>query len=277
MLRLLTLEGLYRFGRLFGSVEWLINYKRRRRFAAALERVLGRRPSAAEHRRATREYFQQTRCDKLFYLIVDCLPRTRAVSLYTINGREAIDRAVARGRGVYVALSHHGPHHVAAMLMTLCGYKVAGVRDRQEGGIRRYMQARWDRRFPELGRMRVLYADSYPRDLYRCFQDGYVVGSAMDVSRVRHPNQKTEKVTVFGETRAFLSGPLRVAIRCGVPVVQGFIVPERGFRYRLEIVQTLFDPANAGEEDAAVRDAMRQYAANVERYVRNRPVLLTRV
>ena len=36
----LSLPGLYRFGRCLGTLEWLVNYKRRRRFTAALKRVL---------------------------------------------------------------------------------------------------------------------------------------------------------------------------------------------------------------------------------------------
>ncbi len=46
------------------------------------------------------------------------------------------------------------------MLLALNGYKTAGVRDRNEGPLRRYVQGRFDRRHPEFQRMRVLFADS---------------------------------------------------------------------------------------------------------------------
>jgi len=67
-----------------------------------------------------------------------------------------------------------------------------------------------------------------------------------------------------------------VAIRCGAPVIQTFIVPEPGFRYRLDIVATLVDPADGLDEDAAVASAMQTYAANLEKYIREQPALLTR-
>ena len=276
MLLLLSVGGLYRFGRVFGTAEWLINYRRRRRFAAALRQVLGREASGAERRRWTREHFMRSRCDKLFYLVFDRIPRGKAMTLLSITNPELLDQALSRGRGVYMAMSHHGALHVVSLLLALLGYKTAGVRDRQEGALRRYVQLRFDRRYPEFARMRVLYADSYPREIYRCLSEGYVLGSAMDVNRVRHPNQRTEAVTVFGETRLFPSGPLRIAHRCRAPVLQAFVLPENGFRYRLEIVEMLMDPDLSRDEDEAVVAAMRTYATNVERYVGDSPSLLTR-
>lgn len=272
-----TLSGLYRFGQLFGTLEWLINYKRRRRFNGALKRVLGRRLTDADRRRWTRDHFVKTRCDKLFYLVFDRIPRERAMSLFTVENESALEAAFARGRGVYSAMSHHGSLHIVPLLLALRGYKIVGVRDRREGGLRRFVQRRLDLRYPEFQRMRVLYADSYPREIYRSLQDGYLVGSAMDVSRVRLPHQKTEEVTVFGETRAFLTGPLRIALRCGATVFQGFIRSDPGFRYHLEFIGPLVDPDTVQDEDAAVTAAMRTYAANVERFIRTTPSMMTRL
>ena len=277
LLKVLSLSGLYRFGQMFGTVEWLINFKRRRRFAQALTRILGRKPTGAERRRETRSYFVRSRCDKLFYLILDCVPRDTAIGLLTIGNKDLLDAPLARGGGVYLAMSHHGAQHVVALLMALNGYKTAAVRDRKEGGIRRYVQSRFDKRYPEFERTRWLFADSYPREIFRCLRDGFVLGSAMDVSRVRSDHLKTEDVTIFGEPRRFLSGPLRVARRCRVPVLQTIVASEPGFRYRLDLVDTLLDPDNAGTEDEAVRTAMRKYVDNLERAVRAAPSLISRI
>jgi lauroyl/myristoyl acyltransferase len=277
MLFLLSRRGLYRFGRLFGTLEWLANYRRRRRFHRALEKVLGERPAAATRRQATREFFMHSRCNKLFYLISDCLAPDEAAGLMTIENQALLDEALARGHGVYLAMSHHGPHHVAAMLLAMKGYKVAGVRDRHEGGIRRFIQERFDRLHRESQRMRVIFADSFPREIYRCFKEGYVLGSAMDVSRRRRENQKAEAVTVFGQERHFLTGPLRIALRCRTPVIQAFILPERDFRFRFQMVEMLIDPDEMTDEEATVREAMRTYAGHVERFVRATPSLLSRV
>ena len=276
LLKCLSVRGLYRFGRAFGTFEWMIDHKRRKRFVNALSRVWGRAPTGRERRRAAREYFAQSRCDKLFYLVLDRIPRSRATALLSITNRTILDDALSRGHGVYIALSHHGPLHVVAMLLSLCGYKTAGVRDRHEGPLRRYVQRRLDLTYPDFQRARFIFADAYPREIFRCLRDGYVLGSAIDVSRVRSANQKIETVTVFGERRPFLSGPLRVAYRCKAPVLQAFVLPEPGFRYRLEVVEMLIDPDTASDESVAVGEAMRKYARNVEAFIAASPSLLTR-
>ncbi len=280
LLRVLSIRGLYLFARGFGTLEWLINYKRRRRFGVALARILDAPPSSAERRRATREHFCQSRCDKLFYLVMDCIPREKAVSLFTIENQHLLDDALARGRGVYIALSHNGPHHTAGNLFALTGYKITGVRDRREGGIRRFVQDRFDRKYPEFRRMQLLFADSFPRDIYRCFKEGYVLASAIDVSRKRSETQRTVEVETPGGKRSFLTGPLYIAIRCGAPVIQGFAVPYPGFRYGLKLVEVLIDPDDVGERsetDAVVRRAVEKYAANLEKHIRSAPTLITRV
>lgn len=277
LLVILSLRGLYAFGQAMGTLEWAINYKKRRRFAQALDRLLGRRSTFAERRRHGRAYFARLRCDKIFCLILDRLPRERAASLLTIENRPLLDGALQRGRGAYIALSHHGPHHVCAMLMALCGYKVAGVRDRNEGGLRRFLAERHARFFPDITPIRMLFADAFPRDIYRCFQDGYVLGSAMDVSKTRHPNQRVEAVEFLGETRNFVTGPLRVAHRCGATVFQGAISSEAGFRYKLVLESVLIDPENPAPEDAAVSHAARQYAVRAQAQMKELPSQITRV
>ena len=187
----------------------------------------------------------------------------------TVTNVELLEASLQLGRGVYLAMSHHGPLHVGAMLFCVQGYKTVGVRDRNEGAIRRYVQRRFDLRYPEFRRMRVLFADHFPREIYRCFQEGYVVASAMDVSRVRDPSQRMVEVEAFGERRSFLSGPLHVAYRCKATVLQAFVVPEREFRYRVEITQRLMDPNTEEAEDVDVPRAMHVYAANVESFVRH--------
>jgi lauroyl/myristoyl acyltransferase len=277
LLLVLGLNGLYRFGQAFGTLEWSLNYKRRRKFARAMKRIWGRKPTARERRLHTRRFFMRTRCDKLFYLIFDRIPRDRAAALLTFSDKAVLDEALANGRGIYLAMSHHGAQHVLGMLLALLGYKPAAVRDRNESGLRRFVQARFDEKYPEFGRMRVLYADSYPREIFRCLEEGYIVGSAMDVSRVRADHQKFEEVTIFGERRPFLSGPVSVAMRRKTAVLQAFVVSQPGFRYRMEIVETLYHPKTDGDDAATLSRAMQTYAANVERFVTQSPSQLSRI
>lgn len=272
--RCFSLKGLYLFGRFFGTCEWLINYKRRRRFRMHFERVFGRSRHTRERssiRRACLRHFTRTRCDKLFYLIFDKLPREKILRRVRFHGKEILDEALKRNKGAYFCMSHVGSHHVSVLLMALMGYRVAGVRDRNEGAIRRYVQEQYDETFPEFRTIRMLYADTFPRDIYRCFQDGFILGSALDVTRDRGSHLRTATVTMFGQRREFLTGPVRIALRCGAPILQGFVVSRKNFYFHLIVEGPLIDPDTATDEPEAVNQVMQRYADNIAHHLTQHP------
>lgn len=274
--KVLTLDGLYAFGRGFGTLEWCINYKRRRAFAGRLEPVFGAELTSGLRRRATLRHFQLSRCDKIFYLILDMLPREKVLKRFHIEGVELLDAGLRHGNGVYVTLSHHGAHHIAGLCGALRGYRVAGVRDRREGPIRRFIQRKYDQKYAELRSVRIFFADAYPRELYRCLKDNFVLASALDVHRSREAHQKTIPVTVFGGQRDFLTGTLQIALRCGSTVLQCFVLSEPGFHYRVKLIGPLVPPERNGETPEVIAEAMRTYAANIEAYSRQYPAHISR-
>jgi lauroyl/myristoyl acyltransferase len=271
--RCFSLTGLYLFGQFFGTCEWLINFKRRRRFMQNLLMVYGNPPDGLPPtaRGACRQHFMRTRCDKLFYLIFDKLPREKILKRIKFHDRHIIDDALALDKGVYVCMSHHGSHHVLILLMALMGYKVAGVRDRNEGPLRKYVQQKYDETFPEFRSIKMFFADTYPRDLYRCFGEGRILGSALDVSRNRGAHLRTAPVRLFGKEREFLTGTLQIALRCGAPIVQGFVVSSKNFYFHLIPVGPLVDPATATDTPETVHTAMQAYADNIAAHIQKYP------
>lgn len=276
---LFSLRGLYLFGRVFGYLEYLINFKRRARYRAELDEAFPEGLAGSRRRQIIRDYFCRTRCDKLFYLIFDRLPREKIMRRIRFHGRQYLDDGLARGRGIYVMLSHHGSHHVAAVLMALLGYRCAGVRDRKEGALRLYMQAKYAARFPEYAAIRIFYADSFPRDIYRCFQENRVVGTALDVGRQRGTALKTCTVTMFGKQREFLTGTLQVALRCGATICQAFVVSRPNFYYRLIVKPPLLVPTagQAEESPELIERTMQAYADGIAAHVREYPDHISRV
>ncbi|NLX13235.1 MAG: hypothetical protein GXY44_06210 [Phycisphaerales bacterium] len=268
-----SLTGLYLLGKWFGVCEWLLNYKRRSRFRTRLREAMGSAydPRDPLIRRACFDHFTRTRCDKIFYLIFDKLPREKIINRIKFHNRDLLDECLNRGRGVYVALSHYGSHHIQIVLTTLLGYKVAGVRDPNEGPLRRYMQQKYEETFPEFRKIRMFFSDTYPRDLYRCFQDGYILGTALDVGRPRGTHLRTAKVNFFGNEREFLTGTMQIALCCGAPILQGFVASHKNFYFHIHIVGPLADPAIESDEDAILQQVMQQYADNIADHIRQYP------
>lgn len=271
--RCFSLTGLYLLGQWFGVCEWLLNYKRRGRFRARLRDAMGDcyDPRDPLIRRACLDHFIRTRCDKIFYLIFDKLPREKILNRIKFHNRDLLDKCLQRGRGVYVALSHYGSHHILIVLTTLLGYKVAGVRDPNEGPLRRYMQMKYEDSFPEFRNIRMFFSDTYPRDLYRCFRDGYILGTALDVGRPRGSHLRTATVNFFGREREFLTGTMQIALRCGAPILQGFVTSHKKFYFHIYVDGPLADPAIESDEDAILQRVMQQYADNIAEHIRQYP------
>lgn len=277
--RCVGLAGLYQFGRFFGTCEWLVNHKRRRRFRQRLGATLGGhvREMSCSMTYACWQHFVRTRCDKLLYLIFDKISRDEIIRRTRFHRRELIDDALRQGKGLYVCLSHNGSHHVLVQIMAMLGYRVAGVRDRNEGAMRRYIQEKYEKSFPELRAVRMFFADSYPRDLYRCFHEGYILGTALDVSRMRGSHLRTAKVRIFGEEREFLTGTMQIALRCKVPVLQGFVVSRDNFYFDLIPLDGLVDPDRAEDTPEVLQRAMQRYADNIGRHLLKYPDHYSRV
>jgi len=274
--RCFSLKGLYLLGRVFGTCEWIVNHNRRRRFRERLSEALGDAVGrmSCSMDLACYRYFVRTRCDKLFYLIFDKLPREKILRRIRMPDRDMIDRLLGQNKGLYVCMSHTGSHHVVIQLMALMGYRVAGVRDRNEGAMRRYVQEKYRESFPELRAVRLFFADAFPRDLYRCFKDGFILGSALDVSRQRGEHLRYVTVISFGREREFLTGTMQIAMRCKAPIIQGFIVSRKNFYFELIALNNL---VCSDDNENTLQRVLQQYADNIGRHLLEHPDHFSRV
>jgi KDO2-lipid IV(A) lauroyltransferase len=266
-----SMSGLYLLGQVFGTLEYLVDYKRRRRVHVKLRSLFKDEHPPGWYRRTVWRYFMRVRCDKMFYTIMDRIPRGKLMNRIKLFGREHLDEALAKGNGLYVALCHFGAHHVAGLMAALLGYKVVGVRDPRESPVRRYIQRKYRETFPEVAGMELFMASSFPRAIYRQFKQNKLIASLLDVDRSRGDTTKTYPVQFFGETRDFLVGPIQIAIRCGATTIQGFIESRKNFYYRLTATPLLIDPDAITSEEEAIADTMQRYADGVERFAREHP------
>lgn len=269
--RLFGLSGLYMLGRFFGTCEFLVDYKRRRRVIRKLTELLGDELTPGRRLAHTRRYFMRIRCDKMFYTIMDRIPRAKLMKRIKLIDGHLIDEGLARGKGVYVALCHFGSHYIAGLMMSLLGYEVSGLRDPKESAVRRYIQQKYRETFPEVATMAVFPANSFPRQVYRRLQNNTLVASLIDPDRKRSENAKWTTVTMFGEERELLAGPLQIAFRCGATTLQGFVVSRKNFYYQLIVKPPLVEPGMERDDDVTIQQAAQRYAVQVEKFARKYP------
>jgi len=270
-MRVFSLSGLYLLGYAFGIGEYLVDYRRRRRVHDKLKAYFKERATPQFRRKACIGYFTRMRCDKIFYTILDRIPRDQIMNRIELSGVQHVKDGHEKGNGVYVALCHFGSHHIAGLLMALLGFELAGVRDGKESAVRRYIQNRYVETFPEIRRMKMFAANSFPRGIYRHLQDNKIVASLLDPERRRGQTTKTMTISMFGTDRDVLIGPLQIAMRCNSEVLQGFVISKPYFHYELRISPPLVENYDSKDEDRTIRRILGCYAGGVESFAENHP------
>ena len=270
-MRVFSLSGLYLLGYAFGVGEYLIDYRRRRRVHHKLKAYFKGKATPSFRRKACLGYFTRMRCDKIFYTILDRIPRDQIMNRIELSGVQHVKDGHEKGNGVYVALCHFGSHHIAGLLMALLGFELAGVRDGKESAVKRYIQNRYVETFPEIRRMKMFAANSFPRGIYRHLQDNKIVASLLDPERRRGQTTKTMTVSMFGADRDVLVGPLQIAMRCGSEILQGFVISKPYFHYELRISPPLVENYQNADEERTIRRILGCYAGGVELFAERHP------
>lgn len=173
-----------------------------RRLRTNLARVAPREDPESLVRAGMRSYARYWR--ELFALPGMDHAKLRCLVELGLRGREHLDAAVARGRGVVLALPHAGNWELAGLWLAgrYGPFATLAERLRPESLYRRFVAAR-----AELG-IEVLAG---PRALRRRLADGGIVGLLAD----RDLGPAGMEVEFFGATSRFPTGPARLAHASG--------------------------------------------------------------
>ncbi|MBP2649986.1 MAG: lipid biosynthesis acyltransferase [Firmicutes bacterium] len=132
----------------------------------------------------------------------------------TFQGQEYLDQALAYGRGVILATAHQGNWELLGQTLTLSGYPVAGVAQKQTN-------AAMDRFFVEyrqLAGMHVTYKTGV-REMINLLGQGWIIGLLMD----QDASDKGVFVDFFGRRAATPAGSAVFARMKEAPIVPTFI------------------------------------------------------
>jgi lauroyl/myristoyl acyltransferase len=182
---------------------------------------------------------------------------TRAELLRSVEvvGREHLERAVARGRGVILTCCHVGNWELAAVVLGHWGYTLHAVAGVQ---LSRWLSPAVRETKQELAIHTVSPEDGF-RKLLRALEHNDLVALMVDGDLYHHGIT----VDFFGRETRWPSGPGVMAQRSGALIVCGYCERLRPGRFRIRLEPAL-DPArfaSAGALNAEV-------AMTVERHIR---------
>jgi len=183
------------------------------------------------------------------------LSRAELLRSVEVVGREHLENAVARGRGVILASSHIGNWELGAVVVAHWGYTLHAVAGVQ---LSRWLTSAVRETKSELSIHTISYEDGL-RKLLRALEHNDLVALMVDGDLYHHG----VPVELFGRETRWPSGPAVLAQRTGALVICGYGERLGPGRFRI-VMEPPLDPASfptAAALNAAV-------ASTIERHIR---------
>ena len=178
------------------------------------------------------------------------LSRGELLGRVQVEGREHLERAVERGRGVIICCTHLGNWELAAVVLAHWGYTLHAVAGVQ---LNRWLSPAVRETKSELAIHTVSPEDGFRR-LIRALEHNDLIALMVDGDIYRHGT----RVEFFGRETRFPSGPGVLAQRTGALVICGYCERLPGGRFRI-VMEPALDPA-AFPDTAAIHRAVANAA-----------------
>lgn len=189
------------------------------------------------------------------FLRLPHLSRRELIDSVEVVGREHLEQAVARGRGVIVASTHIGNWELAAVVLAHQGYTLHAVAGVQ---LSRWLTPAVRETKSELAIHTVSHEDGF-RKLMRALEHNDLVALMVDGDLYQHGMN----VEFFGRETRWPAGPGVLSQRTGALIICGYCERVGPGRFRI-VMEPALDPtrfADTAELNAAV-------ASTVERHIR---------
>ena len=183
------------------------------------------------------------------------ISREELIASVDFVGREHLDQALERGRGVVIVSTHIGNWELAAVMVAQLGYAMHAVAGVQLG---RWLSGAVRDTKTELSITTIAPEDGF-RKILRALEHNHPVALVVDGNLYSHG----QNVEWFGRETPFPAGPGVLAQRTGALVVPG--VCERVGRGRFRIV---IEPALDPAAFATTAELHQAIAAAAERQIR---------
>jgi len=211
-------------------------------------RFKGQSLERGEMDRQVRETFRQFGKYLVDFFRYTGLSRRRAKRLIDIESREHLEGAAALGKGVILVTAHLGSWELGGAFIAGMGYPVNAVvlpenNKRTNAMFQRYRERRG---------LKVIPLGCAARALLGALRRGEAVVLMAD----RDYTARSDFVEFFGRKVRLPTGPARLSVKTGAPVVPAFLLRLKGDRFLLRFYPRI-EPDGPASADH-VRDRIRE-------------------
>jgi len=252
LLKLIPLSWVYLLGRALTRIVAFFPGRRKKIALANLRLVFGKRKGEEEINAIYRECLTRTITSFLESMKFCLLPVPLATGLIEITGKEYLDAAFQRGKGIILAGLHLGNFPLIAAKLAFEGYPIAVIikkpRNRSLAKLYTFMTDMVGVGFID-GRERLLATQQSLRQLRK----GGIVYIIID----QNPPYPDIMVDFFGYAVPSFKGPVVLALRTGAVILPAFIVYSNGWRHKLFIEKPFTLETTENQEGDIARNLAR--------------------
>lgn len=179
-----------------------------------------------------------------------------------IEGVEHMKPALAKGKGVVMVTAHIGNIDIMGQLPGSFGVPIAGPVER----VKPERLFQYTLRLRRSHGVNLIPSDGPMMELYRVLKRGGIVGLPTD----RGIADNTREIEFFGRPAQLPSGPVRLALRTGAPLVPAFALrlPDDTFKVWIEPELEL---QQSGDREADELAGMAKIVAVMEKVISQNP------
>lgn len=257
----------YSFGRVMARFAWLIRLYHKTLFKN-LNLAFGKEKSQEELKRIakgvyhnlTRYGVEVLRCYRLSQETID--------RMFTIEGRENLDRALAKGKGVMTISGHLGNFMLMGTKLAQEGYPLSvlyrEVRDKKVTRLIKDMQRRLNFHF-----IPALPAHRAVKESLRWLRENKILYLQQD--RNFFEDKGAIWVDFFGQPAATAPGTVTLAKRSGATLLPMFIIRKKGNEGYTIVIEPPVELELTGDKEKDILINTQKFTDIIEDYVRKYP------
>ena len=240
-----------------GSAWFWLNRGQRRAALDNYAAALGLEPSNPEVARVAKRAFQNYGRMILDFLLMGSLTPNELIQRTTFNGVEHLDAALARGRGVILALPHMGSWDNTGSYGGAAGYPITAVTGRFPGSLNdAVMQSR-----QRYGLQVLLVGRPAVRDIIEALKANRIVGLVCD-----QEEGPGVEVRFFGRRSVVPAGAAALALKTGAALMAGYQFMTPAGRHHIHL-----EPALSWPDGESKENLMQRIVDRFEEFIRGRP------
>lgn len=254
-----------------GYLLYFISREKHKIMAEELSRILPDKKKP-EIQQIIRGVFVNYCTSEIEVLLYPVLNEKLIKKMIAIEGREHLDDALLKGKGVLLFQAHFGTFQMVMPAIGYSGYTMnqisASASVWKEESTSRIQEKGFDIKagYEYALPVQHISVKSSLRPVFRALERNEIVGITVDGGS----GKKWVPVKFLGRMANFSQGPVDVAIRTGTAIVPAFIINEKNLAHRLRIHPPLeVDKALDREEN--IRRILQELAKLLEEYVYQYP------